>query len=122
MRIIGLCFASIIFLLAIPASAQTSNSQQILDQYRNKIFAIRGFFPGDHLHFSSTGVPDSTTNGDWTTDGFVELNDLSISNRVLTISARRLLVSTGKDGFRFLADTPRKRKKAPKLRMDIDLG
>jgi TonB family protein len=122
MRIFGLRFTLVVFLLAIPACAQTPDPQHILDQYRNRIFVIRGFFPGDHLHFSSTGVSDNTTNGDWTTDGLVELNDLSISNRVLTIRAKRLFVSTGRNGFQFLADTPKKRKKAPKLRMDVELG
>ena len=57
--------------------------------------------------------------GDWTTDAFVRLNDIHLSNHKLEISATRLMViCTGRNGFQLAAtDSPKKHKDSKKAAM-----
>jgi TonB family protein len=115
----ALCFT----LAAIPAITQTTDlEQQLRDQYQGKIFLLRGFYSGDQLRSGSTGLPDKASSGDWTTDGFVQVDDIDVSGQGLTIRAARLIViAPNHSGFGFVADTPKGKKKAPSLDIKADL-
>lgn len=106
---------SCFILLAIPADSQTADlNQQLRDEYQGKTFVLRGFYSGDRLHYGSTGLPDKAMSGDWTTDGFVLVDDIAVSGQGLTIGAKRLIVNApDQSGFSFVADTPKRKKKSP---------
>jgi TonB family protein len=62
--------------------------------------------------------------GDWTTDGFVMVNDIQITGERITLEARRRFVTAHyPDGFRLVPDTKKTRKKkTPRLDIELDLG
>jgi TonB family protein len=122
------CYCLLLFYFAFGAvrsDCQTTDLQRHLrDQYENKIFILRGFFSGDRLLFDPTGAPIAqTTSGDWTTDGFVLVTDIQVSEHQLSISASRLIVISWHGEFRFWARTQKQRtKKAPLLGIDVLLN
>jgi len=89
-------FAAIlpIISLAIPAHAPGQDVQQYLrDQYRGKTFVLRAFPVGDVLHYDSAGASDSASSGDWTTDGFVQVTDIHLSDDRLVIKGQRMVAA-----------------------------
>jgi len=88
-------FAAIpIISLAIPPHAPGQDVQQYLrDQYRGKTFVLRAFPVGDVLHYDSAGAPDSASSGDWTTDGFVQVTDIHLSDDRLIIKGQRMVAA-----------------------------
>jgi TonB family protein len=121
--------AVLFFAIAMaPAQDQAVQLDQYLrDQYQGKTFLLRSFYSGDHLRYDSAGsVIGRAASGDWTADGFVQLNDVRISGQRLIVQAKRLFVVAGDGkGFRFFADTPQKRankERKTQLDIEIDLG
>ncbi len=87
--------AGILFfvLLSVPPRVQGQDVQQYLrNQYQGKTFVLRGFPVGDVLRYGSSGASDGAATGDWTTDGFVRVNDIHVSGDRLVIKAQRLTV------------------------------
>ena len=79
------------FLPAISAQAKADIDQNLKNQYRGKTLILRGFYSGRSLHFDSSGnLREAPVSGDWTTDGVVQVNDISVSGDHLTIHASRL--------------------------------
>jgi TonB family protein len=86
--------AQIFAFLSISLLAQGQDVQQHLrDQYQGKTFVLRGFYSGDHLRYDSSGAPDNTASGDWTVDGFVQVNDIHISDDRVIIKAQRMVAA-----------------------------
>lgn len=81
--------------LSVAAQSQTSELEQHLrDQYQGKTRLLRGFYVGDSLFFDSAGnLIGKEISGDWTTEGFVVLDDIHQSGPRLIIEAHRLLVT-----------------------------
>ncbi|MBZ5684840.1 MAG: energy transducer TonB [Acidobacteriia bacterium] len=77
--------------------------RHIWDQYRGKILVLRGFYSGEKLRYDASGALSGEGSvGDWTTDGFVQLDEIYSSGQNLKIKAKRLMViSAGQTGFRF---------------------
>ncbi len=117
----------IVFLLTTPSHADDME-QHLRDEYHGKIFVLRGFYSGERLRYDSAGVSSGGgDNGDWTTDGFVQVDDIHASGQTLKIKAKRLMaVSAGREGFRLAAEeTPEKHnkpKKAVLVEIDASLG
>ena len=60
--------------------------------------------------------------GDWTADGFIAVTDISLSGQRLVINAKRMFVIAPKQrGFRFVADTPKRMKRAPPVQIEAEL-
>ncbi|HYM76589.1 MAG TPA: energy transducer TonB [Candidatus Dormibacteraeota bacterium] len=102
-------------------------NRQLHDRYANRTFLLRGFYSGDQLGYNSQGEPfGGATPGDWTTDGFVHLDDIRVSGHTLKIKAKRLLVVADKNGFHFRGEeNPKKHKKATKgaaVEIEAELG
>ncbi len=66
--------------------------QYLRDQYQDKIFVLRGFPAGAVLRYDSSGAPENAASGDWTSDGFVQVNEIRISDDRLMIRAQRMAV------------------------------
>jgi len=76
--------------IACPARAADQVEQHLRDQYLSKTFLLRGFYSGNSLHFDSAGtLREDPTPGDWTVDGAVQVNEISISRSRLLIRASR---------------------------------
>lgn len=106
----------------IHLQAASELEQHLRDQYQGKTLLLRDFYSGDRLRYDSTGSPASGASpGDWTTSGFVQVNDIRVSDRRLTVKAKRLVVELRKGPFQFADDTPKKRKKGPFLEIEVDL-
>ena len=89
-------FAAIlpIISLAIPPHAPGQDVQHYLrDQYQGKTFVLRGFPVGDVLRYDSSGASDRAASGDWTTDGFVQVNDVRLSDDRLIFKAQRMVAA-----------------------------
>jgi len=101
--------------------------QRLRDQYKDKIFVLRGFNQGARLTYDSGGVPDSASAnpGDWTVDGFVRVTSVDLSGQGLTIKAERLYLGVADGmGFQFWQpkldkDKEKKEKKARELRIEV---
>jgi TonB family protein len=89
-RIRALATGILILALVIGASAQDP-ARYLGDKYQGKTLLLRGFYSSDRLRFDSSGKPDNATTGDWTTEGFVLINDIHFSHDLLVIKARRLV-------------------------------
>jgi TonB family protein len=84
-------FIAVAFFLSISLYAQGQNTQQYLrDQYQGKTFVLRGFLMNDKLRYDSSGSPDHAAPGDWTSDGFVQVSDITLSDDRLVIKAQRM--------------------------------
>jgi TonB family protein len=91
-------------LLAASGFAQTADLQHLRDQYLNKPLILRGFYSGDSLRYDSAGSPvGDTTAGDWTTDGIVQLSNISVTERHLSVTGVRLIVISYDNVFQFFA-------------------
>jgi TonB family protein len=123
-----LIFTAIIW-SALPRSdaySQTSELEQHLrDEYQGKTLVLRGFYSGDSLLYNSSGWPASANGGDWTTDGFVQVEGIGWSSDRLTIKARRIVVSwLDKKQFelRPLGHSKDKEKKGVRVVINVDPG
>jgi len=83
---------------------------------------LRGFQANDVLRYDSSGSSLNANTGIWTTDGFVLIDDAKVDGQNLTIKGRRMLVVSHGKGFQFVADSPKKRKKAPIVEIQAELG
>ena len=97
LRILHLIAAPILALLAISLHAQGSDLEQNLrDQYKGKTVILRGFYAGEKLRYDPAGVlVTGAMSGDWTTEGFILLNDIQVSEARLKIKGKRLWVVMG---------------------------
>jgi TonB family protein len=111
-----------LLVIASISAAANEPEHRLRDQYQGKVFVLRGFYTGDRLRYDSAGAPGDARSGDWTTDGFVLLSDIHISDLRLRIKAKRLSIGLGQKGtFEFLADNPKAQKKAPPLQIEVEL-
>jgi TonB family protein len=114
--------------VAVSAYVRADDVQQHLrTQYQGKTFLLRGFYTGDKLRFDASGaLTGSAIPGDWTSDGFVVLDDIQESGPRLVIEGRRLLVTRLTPEFGF---SPAKKKSADDgktepalLKIEVDFG
>jgi len=86
--------AAILSLFLIPLRSQAQDvNQQLRDQYEGKTFLLRGFPAGDRLRYDSSGLLQNGASGDWTTDGFVQVSDIHLSDDRLVIKAQRMVAA-----------------------------
>jgi TonB family protein len=107
----------LLLLLSCTVAFANEVEQHLRSQYCGKILAERGFFSGEHLRYDSAGtLTGGGKAGDWTTDGFVQINDIQVYGQHLKIRAMRLMVvSGGRNGFEFVAPSgPKKHEKLKK--------
>jgi TonB family protein len=87
--------AVLCFVLAVYVSnAHASNAveQQLRDEYKGKTFLLRDFYAGSRLKYDSSGTLLANSNpGDWTATGFVEVKDLHVSGKGITLRGNRLM-------------------------------
>ncbi len=122
--IAAISLAIAIFVPPLANSQSEILDKHLRDQFQDKTFLIRGFYSGNHLQYDSSGAPvGNPAIGDWTTDGFVLVNDIQVSGHALKVTAKRLSVVLRQKGgtFQFLADTPEVQKKKPVLRIEAEL-
>jgi TonB family protein len=107
-----------------------SDLESLRDQYKDKVFVLRGFDQGARLTFDSGGLPTagSADPGDWTVDGFVRVTGMDLSDQRLTIKAERLYLGVaGGMGFQLAQldsktdqnKNDKKGKDAKKLRIEV---
>jgi hypothetical protein len=73
--------------------------QNLRDKYQGKIFVLRGFYSDYQLIYDSAGRPNSGASpGDWTVDGFVQVDHIQLSGQSLKIKTRRLTGFNSTDG------------------------
>ncbi|PYX66429.1 MAG: hypothetical protein DMG78_28950 [Acidobacteria bacterium] len=95
--------------------------QNLRDKYQGKIFVLRGFYSDYQLIYDSAGRPNSGASpGDWTVDGFVQVDHIQLSGQSLKIKTRRLMVISA-DGFQFHGREKRKKHKSPKKEEVLDI-
>jgi len=115
-------------LLAVCPSALASDLEQHLhDQYQGKKFVLRGFYSNDVLRYDSSGaVVGVATPGDWTSDGFISVQDIHIDGNRMLITATRLLVVSVNHQFQLLAleykPKDEQLKKPVVLQIEADIG
>ena len=122
--------AAILLTAAFSATAAHSQSelldQHLREQCQGKTLLLRGFYSGDRLQYDASGVPTGqATSGDWTSDGFVVVDDVRSSDQGFVMEARRLLVVTldNKFSFRAAETTDADKKTKPILvAIEVDLG
>lgn len=79
-----------VVIVAVTLARASEVEQRLRYEFRDKTLVLRGFYPGRDLHYDSTGaLHESTTSGDWTIDGIVRIEDISISGSRLRIKASR---------------------------------
>ncbi len=123
-QIISACLELCVFVAASQLRIYASDEmeQRLQSQYREKILILRGFYQGTKLIYDSAGMPTgSPVSGDWTVNGFVRVNSLTLSSQRLAIQADRLVLVNDGHAFGFHADHKKKAKKVSRLRIDADL-
>jgi TonB family protein len=74
-----------------PPFARSSDMDQHLREYQNKMFILRSFYQGSSFHFDSEGnLREPAVPGDWTVEGVVRVENVSLSGDHLKIRASRL--------------------------------
>ena len=113
-----------IVLLAFTAHALTSDvDQHLQNQYRNKIFLLRGFYSGGWLRYDASGTPMGTPSpGSWTVDGFILVTSAKAHGQTLMLRGRRMPVISIGQGFLFQADSPEKRSETPEVGIEAKFG
>lgn len=119
-----LCSRLLVFLAVVCLPAYSTSPElerHLKDQYQGKIFLLRDFPSGPKLHYDASGsLTGNGVPGTWTIDGFVLIEEAGVDGPNLVINGRRMpVVSLG--GFQFAADSPKKRKKAPKIHIDAEI-
>jgi TonB family protein len=105
-------------LSSISIYAQKSDvSQHLRDQCQGKTFVLREFYAGKSLRYDAAGsLAGGATAGDWTTDGFVRVNDIRLSRQRLTVKAARVPLDPDyTSGFELF-------KAAGNVEIEADLG
>ena len=139
MRAMQRPFRSKTAILALTAAVLTAHSYVVAaqdipkllqDQYRNKILVLRNFYAGRSLHFASDGKPfGKPASDDWTTDGFIQIEEINVSGQRVLIRAVRLQIGwSSKSGFIVLnkrdrngnLDKKEKKHYELQIRADID--
>lgn len=93
---------SLVFLATLAFSQAPDLEQHLRQEYQGKTFLLRGFYSGDELRYNSTGeLPQNTSSGDWTEDGFVTINEVHVLDDRIQIEACRLLVIMRDHEFHF---------------------
>lgn len=118
-----------LFAIAVPAQA-SDVEQHLRDEYRNKTLILRNFYGGNSLHFESSGnLREGAIPGDWTVDGVVHVEDITLSGDHLKIRARRMHLGWERgSGLEELHDQVGKgkpdkdEKKTRALEIEADLG
>lgn len=119
---VRLLLVLVLSVACLPASS-SEVEQHVHDQYQGKIFLLRGFPSGAKLDYDVSGAPLGTSaTGLWTTDAFVLIEDARVDGQNLIIKGRRMLVVSQGKGFQFVADTPKRRKKAPVIEIEAAIG
>jgi hypothetical protein len=85
----------LILLTAIYCSGQDAASdirKALQNEYQGKVLIIRGFYSGAKLQYDSqANIVDGATRGSWSSDGLVQLNDISLDQQKLHISGHRVI-------------------------------
>lgn len=89
-------------LVTLPSLANDVE-QHLRDQYQNKTLILRGFYSGKHLQYDSTGaLTRNSKAGDWTTDGFIRINEINFSHNRIALKSDRLTIADDyRNGFQF---------------------
>jgi TonB family protein len=113
----------VVFAVAVSAARASDSRQDLRDQYQGKTLVLRGFYTGNKLRYDSSGkLVRGATSGDWTTDGFLLVSDIHVSDLRLKLKAKRLSIALGQNGtFQFLAETPKMQEKATPLQIEVEL-
>lgn len=126
----GLVLLGLLAVFPVPALASSEIERDLRDRYQHKTFLLRGFYSGSSLRFDAAGTPEEGDSyGDWTVDGVVLVDDVSISRDHLRIRATRLhlgwdhnagleAVHDYDDKGRLVSDDNKNRK----LHIEVDLG
>src|SRR5437879_899178 len=113
----AICF---IFALMPWASAVLADDleQSLKQAYQGKVFVLRNFWEGDYLHYGSAGKLMGDANvGFWTTDGFVRVDQIRVSDTNLQLECKRLFIRSTSSGF----DYSDRHGQGNKLQLDIGL-
>lgn len=117
---------SLLAFAGIPSIGHATDLERHLrDEYQGKILVLRGFQANDVVRYDSTGLPSSPNSGEWTTDGFVRVNDIHLSDDRLIIKAQRMAViwpGTRQFELRPLGRDRDKGKKGTRVEIDADPG
>ena len=107
-----LCLA---FLAPAHSRADDNVEQKLRNDYVGKTYVLRNFYSGKKLIYDSAGrLSGSAVSGDWTTDGVLRVDKVSVSRDVVTIHAKRLRLMA-KEGFRL------SRSETSSLRIEMQL-
>src|SRR5579864_3232065 len=88
--LLSIAILSLGFFPSLAHAQADYRDQRLHDQYLGKTFLLRGFYSDAHLKYDDSGNSiGRATPGDWTTDGFVLVNDVRVKGRKLEITARR---------------------------------
>jgi TonB family protein len=126
----GLVLVTLLAVVPVPVQAASEIERDLRDRYQHKTFLLRGFYSGNSLHFDAAGTPqEGESHGDWTVDGVVLVDDVSISRDHLRIRATRLHLGWDHNaGLEAVHDYDDKGKlvsddnKNRKLQIEADLG
>jgi protein TonB len=113
----------------VPLIAAQDSLKSVRDQYQNKILVVRNFYAGHSLHFASNGkLTGKQVSDDWTTDGFVQIDEINGSGQSMLIRATRLQIGwSSKSGFTVLnkrdreGNLDKKEKKHHELQIQADI-
>ncbi len=113
----------------VPGVAAQDISKVLEDRYQNKILVLRNFYAGNSLRFASNGkLLSKPVSDDWTTDGFVQIDEIKASGQSLQIRATRLQLGWfPKSGFTVLnkrdskGGLDKKEKKSHELQIQADM-
>ena len=80
----------LVVVVAVTLARASELEQRLRYEFRDKTLVLRGFYQGKDLHYDSTGtLREPPASGDWTVDGVVRIEDISISGSRLRIKASR---------------------------------
>jgi TonB family protein len=79
-----------VVIVAVTLARASELEERLRYEFRDKTLVLRGFYPGRDLHYDSTGaLLEASASGDWTINGIVRIEDISISGSRLRIKASR---------------------------------
>ena len=92
--------ATVLMLLALASRSAWADSRKLETQlkadYKGKVLTLRHFYHGDHLKFHSDGslAADAAdaTEGPWTVDGQIAVEEIRLRDSLLEIKGRRIYV------------------------------
>jgi hypothetical protein len=79
----------LIFALSPELARANDVEHHLRDQYQGKAFVLRGFYSGDRLRYDARGSAGAANAGDWTIDGFLQLEQIRLSGQTLKIKSKR---------------------------------